>query len=173
MRSPRCCAARRGAFGVAGLLLIFAHVGILVDRSFADDPEASGRRLSYVRDAEAPGEALQRVLDAGAPDVVADVVLVFDTITFRSPLGRNEFTSRYAYEDDVPAWLDAIESHTVDDGPRLWVTTTTMKGLVSALDPGWRAALTKTLESRWWEEADFRRIPALHVWLAKVGTRVR
>lgn len=127
--------------GRLGVLLV-----LLVSAARA---ETDARSL-YVRRTGGVAGAVSKLLDRTRD--AKTVLFLLDTATFAPPPGRNEFTMDHRYRDDFDQWLDALARETAKRKTRCLVGLTTSARLAEVGTEGWRAAVRRDRERRWWEE---------------------
>ncbi len=133
----------------------------------------------YLRGVKTHSRALE-IIDARADRRQSDaLVIVFDAVSFSPPPLLNEFKIVQDYRGDIEAWLDALTAANAKAGAsgtktpgNVFVATTLSSSPRRLGAPGWREALRRDLERRWWEGQGLAKFAPATSWMARILQKV-
>lgn len=122
------------------------------------------------RHMDIPG-TVQWLADEADRIEAGQVLLVFDAATFAPPPGLTEYTNRYAFFDDLPAWLDALAPWAARFEGSIRATSSLAPATHDLKENGWRERVDALVRRPWWDMAEVRQLePALN-WMKRLLVR--
>lgn len=151
---------RLRALAVVGLLVVGTASPLAAREPVSTSDVLVRRRLDV---AGAVTWVAQEAKTRGA----GQVLWVFDAATFAPPPGLTEFTSEYAFCDDLPRWIEALGAWPAD-GPVLRVTSSLAPPTVGCQGDGWQARVNALVQRPWYEGDGMRKFEPAARWIPRL-----